>query len=497
MPSPDDPFRADKSKVLSKIVQIISPQPDEMDFVPSRFTARAIGDDGALIVYNSYSGAFSAFPARVRERVEAHLRQRGLRGKAEGLTKYLYERGFIVQRNTNELERMRLRFGQSQYRTDRLELILLGSEECNFRCVYCYEMFPRGTMEPWVRSAVISFVERKAPSINSVGISWFGGEPLLGYEAMQEVCPGLQSIAAKNDLHLASDITTNGYLLTPDVFRSLLDWDVRSFQITLDGPPDAHDCKRPLKGGGKTFDRIFQNMMAMKDFPDEFMVHLRINFDQQNLPDMPDYIAHLKERFGADQRFRLRFYPVGKWGGPNDENLEICGRTGYEQRQQLELLAIKNEINTETRLDYMQPAKNLGVCYAARPFNFIVGADGKLMKCTIALDTKDYNIVGHLTTDGRAELDLDKFLRWVAPSFEDDVACKKCFYVPVCQGCSCPLERIENDTRPCPPEKTKIGPTLKALWVSQRAGAAQYSIPSPSVMVGDVKSLGSPKGAGG
>ena len=37
------------------------------------------------------------------------------------------------------------------------------------------------------------------------------------------------------------------------------------------------------------------------------------------------------------------------------------------------------------------------VCYAARPYNFIVGASGKLMKCTIALDTQDANVLGRIT----------------------------------------------------------------------------------------------------
>jgi len=409
--------------------------------------------------------------------VESLMRKRGFKGRLEGVTKYLYERGFLVFKGVNELDRMRFKFGQMQYRTDRFELILLASEECNFRCVYCYEEFPRGTMEPWVRSAVIRWIENKADWIRGLSMAWFGGEPLLGYEAMQEIGPAIKNIVAKNNLKYTSDITTNGYLLTPDIFRSLLDWEIRSFQITLDGSSEAHDSKRPLKGGGKTFDQIFQNLLAMKACEGDFLINLRINFDQHNLADMPEYIALLKDRFGADQRFKLRFYPVGKWGGPNDDNLEICGRSGYEERQRLELMAIQQHINTETRLDYMQPDKNMGVCYAARPYNFIVGADGKLMKCTIALDTKDYNIVGHITPDGRAELDMNKFMPWVAPSFEDDEACRKCFYLPVCQGCSCPLERIENDTRPCPPEKTHIGPTLKSLWANQKASANSYVVP--------------------
>jgi uncharacterized protein len=42
--------------------------------------------------------------------------------------------------------------------------------------------------------------------------------------------------------------------------------------------------------------------------------------------------------------------------------------------------------------------------------------------------------------------------------------CQKCFYVPVCQGASCPLPRIEKGSRPCPEQKLTIGESLKFAW---------------------------------
>ncbi|HEY6390342.1 MAG TPA: SPASM domain-containing protein, partial [Bryobacteraceae bacterium] len=106
----------------------------------------------------------------------------------------------------------------------------------------------------------------------------------------------------------------------------------------------------------------------------------------------------------------------------------------------------------------------------------LIGADGKIMKCTVALDTKDYNIVGRMTPDGRADLDVDKFTKWVKPYFEDDAVCKKCFYVPVCQGCSCPIPRIEENERPCPPEKKEIGRTLASIWAVKQETAKRRAV---------------------
>ena len=270
-------------------------------------------------------------------------------------------------------------------------------------------------------------------------------------------------------------MTTNGYLLTPDVFSRLVSWGINSFQITVDGPDHAHDAHRPLKDGGGTFDQILSNVLAMRSFPEPFYVALRINFDRTNRNEMNQLFDQL-EPLRGDSRFQLRFYPVGKWGGLNDENLDVCGTSGELERQNLDREAFALGFTPETRWSSLQPANRSTICYAARPNNMIIGADGKIMKCTIALDTKEYNIVGRLHDDGKLSLDLDKMAKWVKPYFEEDSVCKKCFHLPLCQGSCCPVPRIETGSRPCPPEKTAIVPTLQTLWSVRGATGTTRSV---------------------
>jgi uncharacterized protein len=183
---------------------------------------------------------------------------------------------------------------------------------------------------------------------------------------------------------------------------------------------------------------------------------------------MDEHLETMKEYFGHDPRFKMRFFPVSKWGGKNDDNLHTCGMSADEHTRDLEVKALRTGLQSDGRLQHISPGSDFTVCYAARPFNFIVGADGKLMKCTLVLDKNDYNIVGTLRSDGFPDVKLDKLVRWVAPYFEDDASCQKCFFLPVCQGISCPLERIENNTRPCPSEKLAIGPTLESIWATEQ-----------------------------
>jgi uncharacterized protein len=438
---------------------------------PSQFNARTVAADGTLLLFNSYSGAFTGVPKAKRAQAEALLRRDGTLTEASGLAKYMLDRGFLVPSSSNELNKLRSLHGHQHYRNDRLELILLASEECNFRCVYCYETFPRGTMEPWVRSAVVALAETRIKELRSLDVSWFGGEPLLGLEAIREMCPRLQELARDNGVQFTSGMTTNGYLLSKDVFTELLGYGINSYQISLDGNSADHDCKRVMKDGGPSFHTIYKNLQDMRDVEGLFRITIRVNFDRDNLPNVREFLELLRDDFAQDSRFQLRFYPVGKWGGDNDEELDVCGTDGWSQKLALNQLSTEYGVKAEERLPWMQAKNGMGVCYAARPYNLLIGADGKIMKCTISLDQDSKNIVGKLSPSGVPELDLEKFAKWVEPAFEDDAQCKKCFYSPTCQGISCPKIRMDSGERPCPEEKQSVGPTLRAIWEIGRTTA--------------------------
>jgi len=443
---------------------------------PSRFNARTVAADGTLLLYNSYTGAFSGLPATVRLRAEALLQQSGARVEASGLAKYMLDRGFLVPESTNELNRVRALFGNQHYRPDILHFTLLPSEQCNFRCVYCSESFSRETMEPWVRNAIVAMVERRIGTLRFIRIEWYGGEPLLGLEAIRDLSPRLQDLSKTNGVKFGAHMTTNGYLLTPDVLAELIGYGIDSFQISLDGSPEDHDRKRILRGGGPTFDRIYDNLKAARSVSAEFRITIRVNFDYDNLHQVDKFLEMVKADFHDDARFELWFHPVIPWGGPHDKDLKVCGGSSYPLERELSKKATLMALKPMARLPDMQGLRGGRVCPAARPYSFLIGADGKIMKCTLPLDHADYNILGHLRPDGEADIDVDKYAKWIAPWFEDDETCKACFYLPVCQGCRCQNVRFTPGQRPCPEEKLHIAATLNSFWEERQQSPRQYRI---------------------
>ena len=158
-------------------------KPEITGWIPSRYNIRATTEGGRLVLWNTYSGAMNVFKAEQAARVKSALKKQGADPANRGLVEYLADRGYLIKEGTNEYRRLQVAISQQQYRNNRLELILLSSEDCNFRCKYCYEEFARGTMRPDVRSSVKKLVQSRISEINFLQIGWFGGEPLYGLKA--------------------------------------------------------------------------------------------------------------------------------------------------------------------------------------------------------------------------------------------------------------------------------------------------------------------------
>lgn len=452
-------------------------------WVASRYTIRATADDGRLVLWNTLSGKMTVIKAEDRERVLGLLTRTGFESPKEGIVDYLVERGYLVRKGVDEYRKFQHLFGQQHYRTDLLELILMPSEDCNFRCTYCYEDFARGTMTPEVREGIKNLVRKRISKLASLNISWFGGEPLYGWEAVEELAPFFVEIADENQVPFTAHMTTNGYLLTPEIADKLLAWRINNFQITLDGLAEHHNHSRVARDGSPTFEQIFNNLKAMAQREDYFHISLRVNYDRNNAPGLSQFVDQLSQEFGGDPRFHLLLKAVGKWGGANDANLDVCGGNESERIRQ-ELMAQAKEQGLH--FGSIRDAAKLGshVCYAARPYNFLIGAAGQVMKCTIVLDKSDYNIVGKITPQGELILDDDRMGIWTEPAFEKDSQCQKCVVLPSCQGISCPLVRIEDDTRPCIGARKNAKAELTAVLETQKAKGRVVKINTTEPAVG-------------
>jgi uncharacterized protein len=284
----------------------------------------------------------------------------------------------------------------------------MPTEACNFRCVYCYETFQYKQMERWVVSGVKNLIRRRFEGLESLSIAWFGGEPLLAVDVIQEIMAYIHDLKGPlSSPTVQSDITTNGYLLSPSIATRLLDLGVTEYQISFDGPRDYHDQKRIRPGGLPTFDRVWSNLLRMREQSRTFEVMVRLHVDRENVVSIPRFLDEFEKEFGQDPRFVLFIRTLGRFGGPNDHLLPVFDpEAGAAAVKSLEAKAAGRGIRLKAA------PRGIDICYAAKANSFLVRANGRINKCTMALD-HPANQVGKLREDGGVELDRERLIPWM------------------------------------------------------------------------------------
>jgi uncharacterized protein len=435
---------------------------------PSRFNSWLWDGADRLLVSNSFSSALLEFSGETAQKVAFVLEGSG-QCENEELSDYLQSNWVLVPQEFDEMA-MANRLHEAPFqKKDRLGLTLLSHENCNFRCVYCYETFEKQRMLPEVAEGVVALVRKRAPALTSLSLSWFGGEPLLAYDLVESLSLRLREICEGQDVMYGSSMTTNGYFLDDRKARGCIAAGVKRFQVTLDGPAETHNLTRVLAGGGPTFDTILKNLRHMRDTLTDFHVVIRVNFSPTNLHVIPDFVRFLGREFGEDKRFSVRFRPVGHWGGPRDQLIQICDAGGGETTEiSLMKLASENGISLSTWQEGMQPFGS--VCYAASPNHFVIGSDGIVYKCTVVFDDPR-NHVGRLDSHGELNLVGEKVDLWTRSGEETDADCQTCHFRPACQGNLCPLERLDHRPKRCPITKSHSTTILPILANDARKAA--------------------------
>lgn len=328
----------------------------------------------------------------------------------------------------------------ASFRNDSLHLILLPTERCNFRCIYCYEDFSIGRMSSGTIQGIKRLIDRRLDGLRSLSISWFGGEPLLARAVIEDISEHVVRAATdRPDLHYEGDITTNGYLLDIPAVERFAELGINLFQISLDGPEPLHDRTRVRANGKGSFCQIWRNLLAIRDGTAPVNVILRVHLTSDNLPFMPEFLAQIRETFLRDKRFKTLLKPVERFGGPNDDTMEIVPEEARPR-----ILAELEAVVLEGAVGANRLFSGPSVCYAARPNSLTIRANGLVGKCTVAL-IDPRNAIGRLLPDGSLQIDNARLRPWLHGWESRDWAALECPY----RGLHHNQPELVQGTNPC------------------------------------------------
>lgn len=403
---------------------------------PSKFNYW-FSDGDYLYLYNSYEGSNSI---RKVERhnsadVERLLQTEQIESTVSG-ARTLRELGYLVaydEDEQNKLETAYLEYISSPV----LHLYILVTEECNFRCLYCYQKHRNIVMEKDVQDGIIRYVRKNIRRYTGLQISWFGGEPLLCRDVIKRLSEEFIQICREQHRSYRADITTNGYLLTASVMKELINYKIISYQITIDGLQDAHDKRKRLKDGSGTFDVIINNLMEIKRTIHTKTVTflIRSNFLKSDLQSLKCCIMKYYQYFGDDSRFLFAPGGAGDWGGGNDQGVRLDYFDKDDFQSLFTTLLDCQPLNYGFFHNFQHDGRN--ICYASKMHSYAIGADGKIYKCTCNFEFKE-NLLGHVSTDGDFIIDKCKQMPFVVGALRHlNEACSDCFFSIRCAGSYC------------------------------------------------------------
>ena len=151
-------------------------------------------------------------------------------------------------------------------------------------------------------------------------MSWFGGEPLLGYKEIIELSTRLNAYAEENHIIYSSDMTTNGYLLSETFLDQLVNLaKVTNYQVTVDGSREGHEYQRVLRNGKGSYNKIIENLKNAAKTNLRFNIVIRLNVSKDNYKYIKDFLINDGAIFKNDKRFFLIFRNVGDWGNGERE----------------------------------------------------------------------------------------------------------------------------------------------------------------------------------
>ena len=375
---------------------------------------------------------------------------------------------FVVEDNCDEVRSFRVVHNLWKYDTTTLALTIAPTLACNFGCTYCFEgNLPRIKMTPEICQAIVDFVEHRAAHLAELSIAWYGGEPLLASDVIIDLSDRLIATTQKHGCRYSASIVTNGWFLTREVAEQLRDRKVSLVQITLDGPEAIHDQRRPLKGGGSTYQRILTNLKAIKGVFDQ--VALRINVDEANIDEVGSLYTDLKKNDLLDS---ITPY-LGKVTPLTEACADIepvCFDTASFARAESQLLDDLRAKGIPAPTPY--PRFCGTHCGVVRLNAYVIDPFGRMYKCWNVIGREEES-VGNIQENAAHGPVNDWWL-----SFEpmDIAECRECNILPICAG-GCPYyyykgEHVSSGKPNCVSWRYLLDEHLQRSYQQWKANAA-------------------------
>lgn len=378
----------------------------------------------------------------------------------------LYSMGFLVDDTYDEIEAMEsIRRDVVKNSSEKIaNIIIAPTLECNAHCFYCFENgYRKGRMTQETADALVEFLVKHWNG-EKLGITWFGGEPLLASDIIDYIS---EKLTERNIIY-GCKITTNGSLFEKHIAEKAKSlWHVEKVQITIDAVGDEYNR---IKNYDKQYQDAFS--LVMRNIQDALLLginlKIRINFDPNKQDEALKIMNYLLKRFDKSEHLKIYFAPIDA----DDEIVKNISNDfdEYEEHPYISLIKfgrkhhlyrgfpdMEDDATADHEYDSHGLLKKLKIypspinCYATCPNVFSIAPNGDIYKCHRALGRKEY-ASGNIKT-GIEKNDAYNFFCNTNLTYDE---CNVCPILPICQG-GCKINaQFYSGKEACAPSKAII-----------------------------------------
>ena len=141
-----------------------------------------------------------------------------------------------------------------------MKITLSLTHNCNLSCYYCYagRKFEKD-MSLATAQKIVDFAMDITPAGEGIEFSFFGGEPLLRFDLIEEVTGYIRQKERETRQDVRLGLTSNGVLLTSSVVE-FLDDERFDLCISIDGPASVHNLNRCYEDGRGSFEEVVRSV---------------------------------------------------------------------------------------------------------------------------------------------------------------------------------------------------------------------------------------------
>jgi len=394
--------------------------------------------------------------------IEENMYQSAVKNDFSILNKEIYDtlvdKEFIVPEDQNEYQHIMNQNVEVRDTVNFLSMTIQPTANCQLGCHYCGQSHTKDYAKDNVINKYVERIEQlfaKKDVYNGLSITWYGGEPLMGYSSIKKTSRKLIDLCNEKQFAYMSNIITNGLSLKPKLFEELVkECKITQYQITLDGTAESHDKRRITKTGASTFDIILRNIINVvntKTYKDyNCNISIRVNIDKTNYQYVDPLIECLKEH-DLQGKVSIYFAPITDFGG-NDAGKDSLGLDFFGKKE-IDWLFKCYEYNIA--ISNILPVRSHSVCMVQQDDNEVWDAFGNIYACWEFPYTeyaKGDSLIGNLFKPEETYNKNATLRNWDEVIDSGETWCKSCNHLPVCGG-GCPKLWHEG-TPACPTFKS-------------------------------------------